>query len=99
MPIDPIALTKQLVDLESTTYHEAPAGEFLSTYLAAQGYVIERQPVPQPDPARTPAAGTGPRFNVYASLPGVTPDLVLSSHMDTVPPILGPRRRKTSRCR
>ena len=92
MPIDPIALTKQLVDLESTTYHEAPAGEFLSTYLAAQGYVIERQPVPQPDPARTPAAGTGPRFNVYASLPGVTPDLVLSSHMDTVPPFLGPCR-------
>jgi len=89
MPIDAIQLTKQLVDLESTTYHEAPAGEFLSAYLESQGYVIERQPVPQPDLAKNPAAGTGPRFNVYASLPGVTPDLVLSSHMDTVPPFLG----------
>ena len=92
MPIDPIDLTRKLVNIESTTYHEAPAGEFLSTYLASQGYVIERQPVPQPDLAKNPAAGTGPRFNVYASLPGVAPDLVLSSHMDTVPPFLGPCR-------
>jgi acetylornithine deacetylase len=92
MPIDPIQLAKQLVDIESTTYHEAPAGEFLAAYLAEQGYLIERQPVPQPDPARNPSAGTGPRFNVYASLPGITPDIVFSSHMDTVPPFLGPCR-------
>ena len=92
MPIDPIQLTKQLVNVESTTYHEAPAGEFLAGYLSTKGYVIERQPVPQPDPAKNPSAGTGPRFNVYASLPGVTPDIVLSSHMDTVPPFLGPCR-------
>jgi acetylornithine deacetylase len=95
MPIDPIQLTKQLVDVDSTTYHEAPAGEFLAKYLAAQGYAIERQPVPQPDPAKNPYAGTGPRFNIYASLPGVTPDIVLSSHMDTVPPFLGPCREDT----
>jgi acetylornithine deacetylase len=92
MPIDPIQLTKQLVDLESTTYHEAPAGEFLAKYLAEQGYEIERQPVAQPDRARNPSAGTGPRFNVYAAMKGVTPDLVLSTHMDTVPPFLGPCR-------
>jgi acetylornithine deacetylase len=93
MPIDPIQLTKQLVDIESSTYHEAPAGEFLAGYLAAQGYLVERQPVPQPDLARTPNAGKGPRFNVYASLPNVPqPDLVLSTHMDTVPPFLGPCR-------
>ncbi len=92
MPIDPIQLTRQLVDIESTTYHEAPAGEFLAEFLAAQGYEIERQPVPQPDPAKTPGGGTGPRFNVYACAAGVTPDLVFSTHMDTVPPFLGPCR-------
>jgi acetylornithine deacetylase len=92
MPIDPIQLTKQLVNVESTTYHEAPAGEFLAAYLAEQGYVIERQPVVQPDPQKNPNADTGPRFNVYASLPGITPDIVFSSHMDTVPPFLGPCR-------
>lgn len=92
MPINAIQLTKQLVDLESTTYHEAPAGEFLATFLAAQGYAIERQPVAQPDIAKNPAAGTCERFNVYAAMPGVTPDIVFSSHMDTVPPFLGPCR-------
>jgi acetylornithine deacetylase len=91
MAIDPIQLTKQLVDIESTTYHEAPAGEFLAAYLAAQGYAIERQPVAQPHHAH-PGAGTGERFNVYASAPGITPDVVLSTHMDTVPPFLGPCR-------
>ena len=92
MPIDPIQLTRQLVDIESTTYHEAPAGEFLAGYLASLGWEITRQPVPQPDPARTPGGGTGPRFNVYAAQKGITPDVVLSTHMDTVPPFLGPCR-------
>lgn len=92
MPIDPIALTKQLVDIDSTTYHEAPAGDFLAAYLTSLGYEVELQPVPQPDPARTPNAGTGPRFNVYACLKDVTPLIVFSTHMDTVPPHLGPCR-------
>jgi acetylornithine deacetylase len=92
MPIDPIQLTRQLVDIESTTYHEAPAGEFLAGTLASLGWEITRQPVPQPDPARTPGGGTGPRFNIYASEKGTTPDVVLSTHMDTVPPFLGPCR-------
>jgi len=91
MAIDPIQLTKQLVDIESTTYHEAPAGEFLAKYLAEQGYAIERQPVAQPNAAH-PGAGTGERLNIYACVPGITPDVVLSTHMDTVPPFLGPCR-------
>jgi acetylornithine deacetylase len=91
--IDPIQLTKQLVDIESTTYHEAPAGEFLAEYLAGLGYVIERQDVAQPASA-TPGSGDGPRFNVYAvpremSEKGISPEIVFSTHMDTVPPFLG----------
>lgn len=92
MPIDPIALTKQLVDIDSTTYHEGACGEFLSSYLSAQSWSVERQDVPQPEPAKTPGGGSGPRFNVFASTPGVTPDVVFSTHMDTVPPFLGPCR-------
>ena len=86
MAIDPIQLTKQLVDIESTTYHEGLAGEFLHEYLVGQRYEVERMAVDQPDHAFTPGAGKGERFNVYAALPGVTPDVVLSTHMDTVPP-------------
>src|SRR5271154_6554618 len=89
MAIDPIQLTKQLVDIESTTYCEGLAGAFLQEYLTAQRYAVEQMPVPQPDHAVTPGAGTGERFNVYAALPGVTPEVVLSTHMDTVPPFFG----------
>ena len=64
MEIDPIALTRQLVDIESTTYHEGRAGEFLVTYLERLGYEVERQPVSQPDPALTPGSGVEERFNV-----------------------------------
>jgi acetylornithine deacetylase len=88
MAIDPIQLTKQLVNIESTTYHEAPAGIFLHEFLTTQRYAVERMPVAQPDRATTPGSGTGDRFNVYAAMPGVTPDVVLSTHMDTVPPYI-----------
>ena len=89
MAIDPIQLTKQLVDIDSTTYCEGIAGTFLFEYLTSQRYAVERMPVPQPDRASTPGAGNGERFNVYAALPGITPDVVLSTHMDTVPPFFG----------
>ena len=89
MAIDPIQLTKQLVDIESTTYCEGLAGAFLHEYLTAQRYAVERTAVAQPDRSCTPGAGSGERFNVYAALPGITPDVVLSTHMDTVPPFFG----------
>ncbi|HZQ41845.1 MAG TPA: M20/M25/M40 family metallo-hydrolase [Acidobacteriaceae bacterium] len=92
MAPNPIALTKQLVDIESTTYHEGVCGEFLAEYLRVGGWEIERQPVQQPELARTPGAGDGPRFNVYAAMKDVVPEVVFSTHFDTVPPFLGPCR-------
>jgi acetylornithine deacetylase len=89
MAIDAIQLTKQLVDIHSTTFHEGLAGAFLHEFLEGERYAVERMAVPQPDRAATPGAGDGERFNVYAALPGVTPDVVLSTHMDTVPPFFG----------
>ncbi|HTD95635.1 MAG TPA: M20/M25/M40 family metallo-hydrolase [Edaphobacter sp.] len=89
MAIDPVQLTKRLVDIESTTYHEGQAGAFLHEYLASQRYAVERMEVAQPDHASTPGAGMGERFNIYAALPGITPDVVFSTHMDTVPPFFG----------
>jgi acetylornithine deacetylase len=89
MAIDPIELTRQLVNIESTTYHEGLAGVFLHAFLEREKYAVERTTVAQPERASTPGAGEGERFNVYAALPGVTPDVVLSTHMDTVPPYFG----------
>jgi acetylornithine deacetylase len=87
--VDPLALTRQLVNIESTTYHEGAAGAFLYDYLVSQGYAVERQQVRQPDLARTPGGGSGERFNVFATVSGVPPEIVLSTHMDTVPPFFG----------
>ena len=84
--MDPIQLTRDLVNIESTTYNEGLAGTYLFDFLTKQKYAVEKMPVAQPD---SPQAGTGERFNVYAALPGVTPDVVLSTHMDTVPPYFG----------
>jgi acetylornithine deacetylase len=88
MAIDPIELTRQLVNIHSTTYHEHDAGVFLHEYLTAQGWTVERMPVPKPAVGTPGAEGGGERFNVYASMPGVTPDVVFSTHMDTVPPFM-----------
>ena len=89
MPLDPIELTRKLVNIESISYHEGVVGAFLHEFLEAEGYAVERMAVDQPDPSRTPGGGTGERFNVYAAMPGVTADVVLSTHMDTVPPHFG----------
>ena len=85
MKIDPIDLTRKLVNIESTSYHEGAAGSFLADFLAEQGFAVERMAVEQQDPAST-EGGVDERFNVYATMQGITPDVVLSTHMDTVPP-------------
>src|SRR5665213_498101 len=83
MSIDPIALTRQMVDIESISENEAAVGHFLANYLAQQGYQVETMPVPQ--------ISGRERFNVYAGIAGETPDVVLSTHMDTVPPFFPSR--------
>jgi acetylornithine deacetylase len=88
MAIDPIELTRQLVNIHSTTYHEHDAAIFLEQFLSAQGWAVELTPVPKPAAGTPGAEGGGERLNVYAAMPGVTPDVVFSTHMDTVPPFI-----------
>ena len=59
-------------------------GDFLAEFLAHQGWAVEKTAVPQP----VESATAGPRWNVYAGSAGQTPDLVFSTHMDTVPPYI-----------
>jgi acetylornithine deacetylase len=80
--LDPIRLTRELVEIESTTYHEGAVGDFLAGFLEGRGWEVEKTPVPQPSESRT----AGDRWNVYAGTRGQRPDLVFSTHMDTVPP-------------
>src|SRR5580700_11011387 len=82
--LDPIALTRQLCEIESTTYHEGAVGDYLAEFLARRGWEVEKTPVAQP----TESGTTGARWNVYAGPKGQTPELVFSTHMDTVPPYI-----------
>ena len=83
-PLDPIRFTRQLCEIESTTYHEGAVGDFLADFLARRGWAVEKTPVEQP----SENAGGGPRWNIYAGTADETPDLVFSTHIDTVPPYI-----------
>src|SRR5882757_4102465 len=82
-PLDPLDLTRRLVDIESLTYNEGAVGEYLDALLQERGFAVERTEVAQPPQSRY----SGPRFNLYASY-GERPEVVLSTHMDTVPPFI-----------
>ena len=79
--VDPVALTRSLVDIDSTTGREREAGTWLSRYLAGRGYLVTEQAV---------ADG---RFNVYARLEA-QPTVVFSTHFDCVPPFFPSREER-----
>lgn len=83
-PLDPVRFTQQLCDIESTTYFEGRVGDFLADFLSSRGWAVEKTPVPQPPES----PGKGERWNVFGTIPGPSPDLVFSTHMDTVPPYI-----------
>lgn len=72
-PVDPVALTRSLVDIDSTTGREGEVAAWLSQYLRERGYAVTEQPV------------SGDRFNVCARLES-PPQVVFSTHVDCVPP-------------
>jgi acetylornithine deacetylase len=75
--MDAITLTRQLVDIESISGNEAAVGNYLYGELCRVGYQTRRMAV------------EGDRFNVYATSPEQpNPEVVFSTHMDTVPPFL-----------
>jgi acetylornithine deacetylase len=77
-PVDVVALTRALVDIDSTTGLEADAGRYLSAYLRARGLTVLEQPVDKV------------RFNIIASYLE-RPEIVLSTHFDCVPPFFPSR--------
>jgi acetylornithine deacetylase len=76
--MDLFALTRALIDLDSTTGRERAVGDFLFSHLAEiagkTGGRVERMPVALD------------RFNLFAAWG--EPRIVLSTHMDTVPPFV-----------
>jgi acetylornithine deacetylase len=91
MAIDVLELTRRLVGVPSTTYHEHEVGVFLEGLLQGEGWATERMAVAKPTVGTPGAEGGGDRFNVYAEMAGVGAEVVLSTHMDTVPPYVALR--------
>ena len=75
--MDVVALTRQLVDIESITGNEALIGDVVHSELLRLGYQANKLPV------------EGSRRNVYATSPQQPkPTIVFSTHLDTVPPFI-----------
>lgn len=75
--MDPVALARALVDIDSTTGREGQAGRWLSARLRELGFDVVEQAV------------AGDRFNIVAT--SGRPDVVLSTHFDCVPPFFPSR--------
>lgn len=76
--IDIVALTRALVDIDSTTGVERDAGKWLGAFLRDNGFAVTEQRVDDT------------RFNVIADC-GTPPTLVFSTHFDCVPPFFASR--------
>jgi acetylornithine deacetylase len=70
--MDLFEFTKSLVNMASVTGHEKACAEFVKGYLVQMGFQAELMPVSRD------------RSNVFATWG--KPDIVLSTHIDTVPP-------------
>ena len=73
-----VRLTRELIDIDSTTPNEVQAGEFIARMLEGLGYAVTRQPV------------VDGRFNVIART-AAEPVVVFSTHFDCVPPFFSSR--------
>ncbi len=75
--MDIVALTRALVDIESITGNEGSVGHFLHKELERLGYHSHKMPV------------ESDRYNIFATSPQQpNPDIVFSTHLDTVPPFI-----------
>jgi acetylornithine deacetylase len=78
---DPIALTRALVDIDSTTGREGEVAVWLTRFLRDRGYRVTEQPV------------AGDRINIFAQLDRA-PQVVFSTHLDCVPPFFTSREER-----
>ena len=75
--MDLFALTRRLIDIESTTPHEGAVGDFLCEELHRRGFDARKMRV------------EGERNNLLATWSEHSrPEIVFSTHMDTVPPFI-----------
>jgi acetylornithine deacetylase len=75
-PEQTFTLTRQFIDIESITGNEAAIGEFLFDELSTLGFQPQKMLAEEN------------RFNIYAAAAGIKPQVIFSTHIDTVPPFI-----------
>lgn len=86
--MDVVELTRELVQIPSVTNEEGKVCEHVRDRLAESGWHVSTQVVP-PEDEVSPNFKDSPRLNVLAkSRPDSTPRVVLTTHLDTVPPFI-----------
>jgi acetylornithine deacetylase len=80
-PLDVIELTMALCHISSLTNDESKVMAFVCELLVEKGFEVKRQQV-----------GPMGRDNLYAQWPNSKPSVLLTTHLDVVPPYFPPRR-------
>jgi succinyl-diaminopimelate desuccinylase len=78
MPVDPIALARELLRCPSVTPKEGGALSLLNTVLSGAGFIVHRVTFSEP--------GADDVENLYARIGTAGPHLVFAGHSDVVPP-------------
>ncbi|KAL4956985.1 hypothetical protein BDW69DRAFT_59336 [Aspergillus filifer] len=76
-----LSLHRDLVSIPSVSGNESAVGDFLASFLESHNFNVVKQPVP----------GRTSRYNVFAypaSSSAPSPSILLTSHIDTVPPFI-----------
>ncbi|KAL8709104.1 MAG: hypothetical protein Q9220_006125 [cf. Caloplaca sp. 1 TL-2023] len=85
-----LSLHRQLVEIPSVSDHEDDVGDFLASYLTAHNFTVKKQPV-KPFHSASLTGEHKQRYNVLAyhasSSSNETP-VLLTAHLDTVPPYI-----------
>lgn len=87
-----LTLHRELCEIESISYNELPVAKFLISYLEAHNFKVVTQEVPQPANSGSKEKRLNvvayPKASKYGTRSWKPPKVLLSSHIDTVPPFL-----------
>ncbi|KAL4896448.1 putative carboxypeptidase [Aspergillus ambiguus] len=82
-----LSFHRDLVQISSISGHERKVGDFVVDFLQTHNFTVIKQPVPA---QAGRAQDEDDRFNVFAypSSASASPEVLLTSHIDTVPPFI-----------
>lgn len=88
-----LSLHRRLIEIESISGREHDVAKYLQSYLLAHNFTVELQEVEPPTSTLTGVENSSshkqpPRFNLLAHAGKRDAPVLLSSHIDTVPPYL-----------